>query len=234
MTNTKLAQALAQFEAALLFAYPEGARGAAFDCWNAARQALAAYDAEQAAMRDLECPPDPETVERELAAQAVPAVRVADVGFRWDGEKQQHVPTLLVEFEPVPANSGSDAKGWRDRDAMAAMLAAAPTPPAPEAQQAAGQEQDERDAFEAWATEYSTIPLERDDDDGLGTTGYTVMEQTMLWDAWQAAMAHAREAVESVPVPRIWGIANSRHAWIIAQAFDDYRAAVLRALVETK
>ena len=60
------------------------------------------------------------------------------------------------------------------------------------------------------------------------------MEQTMLWDAWQAAMAHAREAVESVPVPRIWGIANSRHAWIIAQAFDDYRAAVLRALVETK
>lgn len=71
------------------------------------------------------------------AAQAVPAVRVADVGFRWDGEKQQHVPTLLVEFEPVPANSGSDAKGWRDRDAIAAMLAAAA--PAPQAQ-AAGQE----------------------------------------------------------------------------------------------
>ena len=33
---------------------------------------LAAHDAEQAALRDLECPPDPETVERELAAQAVP------------------------------------------------------------------------------------------------------------------------------------------------------------------
>lgn len=49
MTNTKLAEALAQFEAALLFAYPEGARGAAFDCWNKARQALAAHEAEQAA-----------------------------------------------------------------------------------------------------------------------------------------------------------------------------------------
>ena len=40
----------------------------------------------------------------------------------------------------------------------------------------------------------------------------------------------AQEAFMSVPVPRIWGIANSRHAWIIAQDFDDYRAAVLRAL----
>ena len=123
-------------------------------------------------------------------------------------------------------------EGWLEPldERIAELRAALAAHAAPEAQQTAGQEQDERDAFEAWATEYSTIPLERDDDDGLGTTGYTVMEQTMLWDAWQAAMAHAREAVESVPVPRIWGIANSRHAWIIAQAFDDYRAAVLRAL----
>ena len=177
----------------------------------AAYEALAAHDAEQA-----------------QAAKAVPA------GFK------------LVPVEPtlemLTAAGREDDKAFIDgmphgataADTWAAMLAAAPTPPAPEAQQTAGQEQDERDAFEAWATEYSTIPLERDDDDGLGTTGYTVMEQTMLWDAWQAAMAHAREAVESVPVPRIWGIANSRHAWIIAQAFDDYRAAVLRALVETK
>ena len=66
---------------------------------------------------------------------------------------------------------------------------------AQEAQQPAGQEQDERAAFEAWAATYSTFPLERDDDDGLGTTGYTQMEQTMLWDAWQAraALAQRRE-----------------------------------------
>ena len=103
---------------------------------------------------------------------------------------------------------------------------------AEQAQQAAGQEQDERDAFEAWATEYSTIPLERDDDDRLGTTGYTVMDQTMLWDAWQAAMTRAREAVESVPVPRTWDFATSRHSWVTSQDLDDYRAAVLRALGE--
>ena len=63
---------------------------------------------------------------------------------------------------------------------------------APEAQQAAGQEQDERAAFEAWAVTYSTFPLERDDYPRLGTTSYTVMEQTMLWDAWQARAALAR------------------------------------------
>ena len=44
----------------------------------------------------------------------------------------------------------------------------------------------------------------------------------------------AQEAFMSVPVPRTWAIATSRHAWIIAQDFDDYRAAVLRALKETK
>jgi len=124
----------------------------------------------------------------------------------------------------------SDHEALDDLDAYIARHkanAAAPATPAatPSPAPAMG-----RDAFEAWATEYSTIPLERDDDDGLGTTGYTAMDQTMLWDAWQAAMTRAREAVGSVPVPRTWPIATSRHAWIIAQAFDDYRVAVLRAL----
>ena len=75
------------------------------------------------------------------------------------------------------------------------LLNSVATPPAPEAQQAAGQEQDERAAFEAWAISYSTIPLKRDDDASLGFTGYTEMDQTMLWDAWQAraALAQRRE-----------------------------------------
>lgn len=47
-------------------------------------------------------------------------------GFRWCCEKQHHVPTLEIEFEPVPANSPCDAKGWQDRDRLAKMLAAAP------------------------------------------------------------------------------------------------------------
>jgi hypothetical protein len=64
---------------------------------------------------------------RALSPAAVDAVgkdcHVAVIGFRWDSERMQHVPQLLIEFEPVPAGSPNDAKGWRDRDAMAAALA---------------------------------------------------------------------------------------------------------------
>ena len=59
-------------------------------------------------------------------AEAVPPGVVVDKGFRWDGEKQQHIPRLIIEFEPVPANSPYDAQGWRDRDQVAGMFAAAP------------------------------------------------------------------------------------------------------------
>jgi len=60
----------------------------------------------------------------------VPDVRSVDRGFRWDGEAQHHVPTLLIEFEPVPAGSPNNAKGWEDRDALASALTAAPQAPA--------------------------------------------------------------------------------------------------------
>lgn len=58
-----------------------------------------------------------------------PDCRIADRGFRWDAETRQHIPQLLIEFTPVPANAPNDSKGWKDRDKLAAMLAAAPTPP---------------------------------------------------------------------------------------------------------
>jgi hypothetical protein len=64
---------------------------------------------------------------------AAPACRIADVGFRWDGEAQHHVPSVLVEFEPVPANSPCDAKGWKDRDALVALLATRSQPVAADA-----------------------------------------------------------------------------------------------------
>ena len=55
--------------------------------------------------------------------QTIPTgTRVVDRGFRFDGERQQHIPQLVIEFEPVPVNSGSGAKGWKDRDYVAAML----------------------------------------------------------------------------------------------------------------
>lgn len=57
-------------------------------------------------------------------AEAVPPGCVVDRGFRWDGEKQQHIPQLVIEFEPVPANGPCDAQGWKDRDAVAKMFAA--------------------------------------------------------------------------------------------------------------
>lgn len=56
------------------------------------------------------------------APQPAPVKIVRD--FRWDSAQQHHVPTLLLEFEPVPANSPIDAKGWNDRDDVAIMLAA--------------------------------------------------------------------------------------------------------------
>lgn len=64
----------------------------------------------------------------EANTQAVPDCRVVDRGFRWDADRQEHVPTLVTEFDAVPFNSPYDAKGWTDRDALAAMLAAAPQP----------------------------------------------------------------------------------------------------------
>ena len=55
----------------------------------------------------------------------VPYYKVADRGFRWDSENQQHIPQLLIEFTPVPANAPNDSTGWKDRDTLATMLAAA-------------------------------------------------------------------------------------------------------------
>ena len=68
------------------------------------------------------------------ASVAAPDYRIADRGFRWDAENRQHIPQLLIEFAPVPANDPNDSKGWKDRDSLAAMLAAAPTPPVSEDQ----------------------------------------------------------------------------------------------------
>ena len=66
------------------------------------------------------------------ASVAAPDYRIADRGFRWDAENRQHIPQLLIEFTPVPENAPNASSGWKDRDKLAAMLAAAPTPPVSE------------------------------------------------------------------------------------------------------
>ena len=60
------------------------------------------------------------------ASVAAPDYRIADRGFRWDAENRQHIPQLLIEFTPVPENAPNASSGWKDRDKLAAMLAAAP------------------------------------------------------------------------------------------------------------
>ena len=66
-----------------------------------------------------------------LAPGAQPAPSVPEglsrvsLDFYWDSEKQHHIPVVRVEFEPVPAGSPNDAKGWQDRDRFAALITVA-------------------------------------------------------------------------------------------------------------
>lgn len=55
-------------------------------------------------------------------AQLKEGVMKADRCYRWDTLAQHHIPTLVVEFEPVPGNTPNDAKGWADRDRLANFL----------------------------------------------------------------------------------------------------------------
>lgn len=63
-------------------------------------------------------PPSPQPP----AAQAIPKCHVAVIGFHFDGDRQHHVPQLLIEFDPVPVGAPNDAKGWEDRDRLASLL----------------------------------------------------------------------------------------------------------------
>jgi hypothetical protein len=63
------------------------------------------------------------------AVPAIPKCIVWDRGFRWDADRQQYIPQLIVRFDPVPFDGHSDAKGWKDRDTLAAMLSASPQAP---------------------------------------------------------------------------------------------------------
>ena len=170
----------------------------------AAYEALAAHDAEQAAKA---VPAGFVLVPVEVLEDAATAIGhfVSDHG--WSAEDMQAMDNLDAYIARHKANAAAptppapEAPPYRmtagEVDAMNRALTRSvrfvdEAQAAPEAQQPAGQEQDERDAFEAWAISYSTIPLKRDDDASLGFTGYTEMDQTMLWDAWQAATAKSR------------------------------------------
>lgn len=97
------------------------------------------------------------TVTGTRAAAEPVDVRHLDPSFRFDPDAQQHIPTLLVEFEPVSAVGGGDpkAKGWRDRDLLAMMLRGQPTA------HIAPAEQPQPD--EAWTRRMAAIEAEADD-----------------------------------------------------------------------
>ena len=63
---------------------------------------------------------------QEQPAPSVPeGISRVSPDFYWDSAKQHHIPTVLVEFEPVPVGSPNDAKGWQDRDRFAALTTGA-------------------------------------------------------------------------------------------------------------
>lgn len=45
-----------------------------------------------------------------------------NIAFRWDGEKQCHVPWIMVEFAEVAGGEPNTAPGWLHRDAFAAAI----------------------------------------------------------------------------------------------------------------
>lgn len=50
------------------------------------------------------------------------AFKVCEIGSRFEGASQHHVPFVVVEFEPVPVGAQFHAKGWKDRDTFAAFF----------------------------------------------------------------------------------------------------------------
>lgn len=81
------------------------------------------------ALRDLAIPAG-------VAVAWPSSLKIEEAGFHWDDEAQQHIPMLMLSFEPVPSGQPNDAKGWADRDATVKMLAS--PQPTPEASQDGG------------------------------------------------------------------------------------------------
>ena len=126
----------------------------------------------------------------EQAAKAVPA----DLRSAAERTRQDLGPT------------GSNYPDVRVLLAFAEQALAAPTPPAPEALQAAGQEQDERAAFEIWADNVFYNGLASVSDTWNDETGrYFDAAHFMAWKAWQAraALAQRREPLQD---STLWGM----------------------------
>lgn len=108
-------------------AYAEGKEGRTHDTEDGAAQRK--WSEIQAAIRRIE-----RAHARESAAQVGVPVGCASVerSFEYDTATRMHTPTVIVRMLPCNAD---DSDAWRRRDALAAMLSAAPAPAAePEAE----------------------------------------------------------------------------------------------------
>ena len=122
------------------------------------------------------------TAELKKQANGLPPCKVVDIGFRWDADRQEHVPSIKVEFEPVKHGEPNDSQGWKDRDLLARMLKREIS-----AQQPLSEEQ-EREAFEAWVKdEDRKIPTVRIYQDRIGVE-YPLAR--MMFKAFKAGRAH--------------------------------------------
>lgn len=105
-----------------------------------------------------------------------------DKGYRgWNNDcTQQHLSDLLRQC--VDKGDPVDVANF-----CAFLLARGETIAQLAAPVAAG----EREAFEAWARSYGSWEVKRDDDQALGTTGYTDLTLTVAWHAIQGRAALA-------------------------------------------
>lgn len=78
------------------------------------RERIAALEAENAALKVEMSWPIP--------------CHIATTTYRFDGERQVHIPQLLLEFAAVPVGAPNTAQGWADRDSVARLIADATTP----------------------------------------------------------------------------------------------------------
>ena len=96
------------------------------------------------------------------------------------------VPCLHQIQEPAAAEQAAWHAGLDEGRAQAAQAAVAVP--------------DERAAFEAWAREYGTWDVERDDVQSIGIASYTDVALVVAWHAWQARAALAATPAAAAPV----------------------------------
>lgn len=151
------------------------------------------------------------TVTGTRAAAEPVDVRHLDRSFRFDPGAQQHIPTLLVEFEPVSAVGGGDpkAKGWRDRDLLAMMLRGQPIA------HIAPAEQPQPEAVPARHVSVGTLSRMFEPLDGIDPNASGYHWRKGWNDALRRAMDYASAAPAEQPQSEAQPVACDEYCWLV-------------------